>query len=48
MSGIFGADQPSPDACCGVTTCCTPGERAADPVTTVTEAKATSGCGCVG
>ncbi|MGW2636519.1 arsenite methyltransferase [Streptomyces sp. NPDC001348] len=33
-------------ACCGVTACCTPGEQAADPSTTVAEAKAASGCGC--
>jgi len=33
-------------ACCGVTACCTSGEQAADPSTTVAEAKAASGCGC--
>ncbi|MER6129405.1 arsenite methyltransferase [Streptomyces sp. NPDC001795] len=34
------------DACCGVTACCSPQEQAADPATTVKEAKAASGCGC--
>ncbi|MFF4117438.1 arsenite methyltransferase [Streptomyces sp. NPDC001714] len=34
------------DACCGVNACCTPGETAADPTRTVTEAKSASGCGC--
>ncbi|MEV5955823.1 arsenite methyltransferase [Streptomyces sp. NPDC051987] len=33
-------------ACCGVTACCTTDERAADPSTTVAEAKTASGCGC--
>ncbi|MGW5608238.1 arsenite methyltransferase [Streptomyces sp. NPDC003753] len=33
-------------ACCGVSACCTSGEQAADPTTTVAEAKAASGCGC--
>ncbi|MFI2760187.1 arsenite methyltransferase [Streptomyces echinatus] len=33
-------------ACCGVSACCTPDEQAADPSTTVAEAKAASGCGC--
>ncbi|MFE7274193.1 arsenite methyltransferase [Streptomyces sp. NPDC057623] len=34
------------DACCGVTACCTSDEQATDASTTVTEAKAASGCGC--
>ncbi|GHB71742.1 arsenite S-adenosylmethyltransferase [Streptomyces xanthochromogenes] len=33
-------------SCCGVTACCTDGEHAVDTTTTVTEAKAASGCGC--
>lgn len=32
--------------CCGVSACCTPGEQATAPSTTVAEAKAASGCGC--
>ncbi|MFF6989010.1 arsenite methyltransferase [Streptomyces sp. NPDC010273] len=36
----------SADTCCGVNSCCTSGETAADPALTVTEAKAASGCGC--
>lgn len=36
----------SADACCGVNARCTSGETAADPALTVTEAKASSGCGC--
>ncbi|MEU1849206.1 arsenite methyltransferase [Streptomyces sp. NPDC019990] len=32
--------------CCGVSACCTPGEQAADRMTTVAEAKTASGCGC--
>ncbi|MDH6222017.1 arsenite methyltransferase [Streptomyces pseudovenezuelae] len=36
----------SADACCGVNSCCTSVETAADPALTVTEAKAASGCGC--
>ncbi|BBC29129.1 Arsenite S-adenosylmethyltransferase [Streptomyces graminofaciens] len=34
--------------CCGVNACCTPNEQATDPLTTVAEAKASSGCGCQG
>ena len=34
------------DTCCGVTACCTSTEQAADPNTTVGEAKTVSGCGC--
>lgn len=30
----------APDACCGTTACCTPGEEAVDPA----EAKAAAGC----
>ncbi|MEU4209957.1 arsenite methyltransferase [Streptomyces sp. NPDC026206] len=36
------------DACCGVTACCTPAEKADDPATTAGEAKAAAGCGCQG
>ncbi|MGC9544796.1 arsenite methyltransferase [Streptomyces sp. UG1] len=41
-----GASGAAMDACCGVAACCNPDERAADPSTTVAEAKAASGCGC--
>ncbi|MFF4418651.1 FAD-dependent oxidoreductase [Streptosporangium sp. NPDC001559] len=34
-------------ACCGVSACCTAGEQALEPGTTVAQAKASSGCGCV-
>ncbi|MEU9179920.1 arsenite methyltransferase [Streptomyces sp. NPDC048550] len=34
------------ETCCGATACCTPAEEAADPHTTLIEAKATAGCGC--
>lgn len=34
------------ETCCGATACCTPAEEAADPHTTLSEAKATAGCGC--
>ncbi|WSD36995.1 arsenite methyltransferase [Streptomyces sp. NBC_01750] len=34
------------DGCCGVTACCTTGEQATDPTTTVADAKAASGCAC--
>jgi SAM-dependent methyltransferase len=34
------------DPCCGVNACCTSAEEAADPNTTVGEAKAAAGCGC--
>ena len=33
--------------CCGVDACCTAHEQAVEPDTTVGEAKAASGCGCV-
>jgi arsenite methyltransferase len=33
-------------SCCGVNACCTPGEQSVDPGVTVSEAKATAGCGC--
>jgi ubiquinone/menaquinone biosynthesis C-methylase UbiE len=46
-SAIIRAAKPTVDACCGVHGCCTPGERAVDPGTTVTEAKVVNGCGCV-
>ncbi|MFJ9736615.1 arsenite methyltransferase [Streptomyces sp. NPDC101166] len=55
-SAIVRATKPTPatapdtsttgDSCCGVTACCTPGEQAADPSVTVTEAKSAAGCGC--
>jgi arsenite methyltransferase len=45
-SAIIRASKPG-DACCGVHGCCTPGEHAVDPTTTVAESKAASGCGCV-
>ncbi|GAQ66554.1 arsenite S-adenosylmethyltransferase [Streptomyces scabiei] len=41
-----GVSAASTGTCCGVAACCTPDERAADPSTTVAEAKAASGCGC--
>ncbi|MDG5801436.1 arsenite methyltransferase [Streptomyces ossamyceticus] len=41
-----GVSAATTDRCCGVTACCTSDERAADPSTTVAEAKAASGCGC--
>ncbi|MFF0734271.1 arsenite methyltransferase [Streptomyces chartreusis] len=41
-----GDSAAATDACCGVTSCCTADERAADPSTTVAEAKTASGCGC--
>jgi arsenite methyltransferase len=46
-SAIIRARKPGSDACCGVTACCTPTERAVDPTTTVVESKIASGCGCV-
>ncbi len=55
-SAIVHAAKPTNDAtshqaepagtCCGVTACCGPTEHAADPSTTVTEAKTAAGCGC--
>jgi arsenite methyltransferase len=45
-SAIIRARKPG-DACCGVHDCCTPGEHAVDPTTTVAESRASSGCGCV-
>jgi len=39
-------DASATAACCGVDACCTPDEQAADPSTTVAEAKTASGCGC--
>jgi arsenite methyltransferase len=46
-SAVVRARKPAADGCCGVTACCTPGEQASDPTTTVTEAKTAAGCGCV-
>ena len=39
---------PAQDAgsCCGVNACCTTDEQSVDPAKTVTEAKASAGCGC--
>ncbi|TDD07566.1 arsenite methyltransferase [Saccharopolyspora terrae] len=49
-SAIIRATKPAmpetEDACCGVTACCTPAEQAADPRTTITEAKDAAGCAC--
>jgi catechol 2,3-dioxygenase-like lactoylglutathione lyase family enzyme len=36
----------SPDACCGMTACCTPREQALDPEKSPAEAKAAAGCAC--
>jgi SAM-dependent methyltransferase len=47
-TGEPGSSNAATDACCGVTACCTSDEQAADPSTTVAEAKAASGCGCQG
>ncbi|MBL3664904.1 arsenite methyltransferase [Streptomyces sp. M2CJ-2] len=47
-AGEPGGSNAATDACCGVTACCTPNERAADPSTTVVAAKTASGCGCRG
>ncbi|MER5832079.1 arsenite methyltransferase [Streptomyces sp. NPDC002130] len=41
-------DSSAATECCGVRACCTPGEQATAPMTTVAEAKAASGCGCQG
>jgi SAM-dependent methyltransferase len=46
-SAIIRARKPAGQACCGVTGCCTPAERAVDPHTTTADAKAASGCDCV-
>jgi arsenite methyltransferase len=49
-SAIIRATKPAmpetEDTCCGVTACCTPAEQAADPRTTITEAKDAAGCAC--
>ncbi|MEU1462337.1 arsenite methyltransferase [Streptomyces sp. NPDC005727] len=42
-----GAVTPA-GTCCGVTSCCTETETAADPALGVAEAKSASGCGCRG
>ncbi|MEW2360320.1 NAD(P)-binding protein, partial [Spirillospora sp. NPDC029432] len=39
--------EPAAGACCGVDACCTGGERALDPGTTVLQAKTDAGCGCL-
>jgi arsenite methyltransferase len=47
-SAIIKARKPATAGnCCGVAGCCTPGEQAVDPATTVAQAKAAHGCGCV-
>ncbi len=46
-SAIIKARKPIADTCCGVHNCCARGEHAAAPNTTIAEAKAASGCGCV-
>jgi arsenite methyltransferase len=46
-AAIVRASKPDADRCCGVSSCCTPSERAAEPGTSVAEAKAASGCGCM-
>jgi catechol 2,3-dioxygenase-like lactoylglutathione lyase family enzyme len=38
----------APQACCGATACCTPGEQALDPTRTAHQAKAAAGCACDG
>ncbi|MFD5429438.1 arsenite methyltransferase [Streptomyces sp. NPDC127084] len=40
------ATTPADDPCCGVTACCSPDEKAADPAVTVSAAKSAAGCGC--
>ena len=46
-SAIVRATKPATaDSCCGVNACCTPGEQAVDPSTTVAQAKSDAGCGC--
>jgi catechol 2,3-dioxygenase-like lactoylglutathione lyase family enzyme len=42
------AEAVGPDACCGTTACCTPGEQALDPARTVEQAKVAAGCACTG
>lgn len=36
----------APDACCGITACCTPDEQSVDLAQTSAEAKAAAGCVC--
>ena len=43
-SAIIRASKPADDSCCGVHSCCSPGEHVIDPGVTVTEAKTASGC----
>ncbi|NUP19179.1 MAG: glyoxalase/bleomycin resistance/dioxygenase family protein [Streptomyces sp.] len=38
--------EGAPDACCGTTACCTPGEQAVNPAQTPADAKAAAGCAC--
>ena len=45
-SGAAAQRAETAETCCGVTSCCTPAEHAADPSTTVAEAKNAAGCGC--
>ncbi|MEV6766146.1 arsenite methyltransferase [Streptomyces sp. NPDC051105] len=40
------ATSSADGSCCGVTACCTPAERAADPSITVSTAKSAAGCAC--
>jgi arsenite methyltransferase len=40
------ASRADAGACCGVNACCTSGEHAIDPATTVADAKTAAGCGC--
>ncbi|MFK4099395.1 arsenite methyltransferase [Streptomyces sp. NPDC019531] len=40
------ATPASDDSCCGVTACCTPGEKTNDTAVTVSEAKSAAGCAC--
>ncbi|MGI5286520.1 arsenite methyltransferase [Nonomuraea polychroma] len=40
------SEQRAAGSCCGVSACCTPGERADDPALTVGQAKTAAGCGC--
>jgi arsenite methyltransferase len=46
-SAIITATKPVTDSCCGVNHCCSPAEHAADPHQSVTQAKTSSGCGCI-
>ncbi|WP_109525008.1 arsenite methyltransferase [Nocardia aurea] len=41
-----GSEHRSEGSCCGVSACCSSGERAEDPTLTVEQAKTAAGCGC--